>query len=136
MLLVELCLCIQFSNATLERFFSHLKVVKTQLRSMVSAESSNSIMRIRLKGLGSEEFNQDYASKCADFGIIPRHAILININKKNIQNENPTNEKEENSISMNLEVKVAHVLAKKSVKYNVRIIYHCLYTNKLFYSAF
>ena len=37
---------------------------------------------------------------------------------------------------MNLEVKVAHVLAKKSVKYNVRIIYHCLYTNKLFYSAF
>ena len=33
MLLLELCLCTPFSNATLERFFSHLKVVKTQLRS-------------------------------------------------------------------------------------------------------
>ena len=30
MLLIELCLCNPFSNATLERFFSHLKVVMTQ----------------------------------------------------------------------------------------------------------
>ena len=29
MLLLELCLCTPFSNATLERFFSHFKVVKT-----------------------------------------------------------------------------------------------------------
>ena len=56
-----------FSSATLERFFSHFKVVKTQLRSKLSAKSLNSIMRIRMKGLSLEEFNQDYASICADF---------------------------------------------------------------------
>ena len=59
--------CTPFSNATLERFFSHLKVVKTQLRSKLLAKSLNSIMRIRMKGFSLEEFNQDYASKCADF---------------------------------------------------------------------
>ena len=67
MLLLELCLCSLFSNATLERFFSHLKVVKTQLRSKLSTECLNSIMRIRMKGLSLEEFKKRYASKCADF---------------------------------------------------------------------
>ena len=33
-------------------------------------------------------------------------------------------------------MKVAHVLAKKSVKYNVRVIFHRLYTSKLFDSGF
>ena len=84
MLLLELFLCTPFSNATLERFFSHLKVVKTQLRSKLSAESLNSIMRIRMKGLSLEEFKQYYASKCAEFSIIPKGVVLINLNEKNI----------------------------------------------------
>ena len=58
------------------------------------------------------------------FGTIPKHAVLINVNEKNIPNENPAKEKEYNSISVNLQVKVAHVLPKKSVKYNVRVIFH------------
>ena len=70
------------------------------------------------------------------FGIIPKHAVLINVNEKNIPNENPAKEKEYNSMSMNLQVKVAHVLAKKSVKYNVREVFHNLYSSKLCYSGF
>ena len=93
-----------------------------------------------MKGLSLEEFNQDYASKCADFWYNSRHnskhAVLINVNEKHIPNENPAKEKEYNSISMNLQVKVAHVLAKKSVKYNVRVIFHRLYSSKLCYSGF
>ena len=50
-LLIELCLCTPFSNAPLERDFSHLKVVLTEIRSRLSSESLNSIMRIRMKGL-------------------------------------------------------------------------------------
>ena len=69
-------------------------------------------------------------------GIILKHNVLINVNEKNIQNENPTKIKEKNSISMNLQVKVAHVLAKKSVNHNVRVIFHRLYTSKLFDSGF
>ena len=69
-------------------------------------------------------------------GIIPKHAVLINVNEKNIPNENPAKEKEYKSMSMNLQVKVAHVLAKKSVKYNMRVIFHRLYSSKLCYSGF
>ena len=50
-LLVELCLSTPLSNATLERFFSYLKVVKTEIRSRLSSESLNSIMRICMKAL-------------------------------------------------------------------------------------
>ena len=72
------------------------------------------------------------------FGIIPKHAILVNLNKnkKDMPSENPTKEKKYNSISMNFQVKVAHVLAKTSVKYNMTAIFHCLYSSKLCYSGF
>ena len=70
------------------------------------------------------------------FGIIPKHAVLINVNEKNIPNQNPAKEKAYNSMLMNLQVKVAPVLVKKSVKYNVRVIFHRLYSSKLCYSDF
>ena len=64
MILIELCLCTPFSNATLERFFSHFKLVKTELRSRLSSESLNSLMRIRMKGLSITDFDKDYSSQC------------------------------------------------------------------------
>ena len=64
MILTELCLCLPFSNATLERFFSHLEVVKTELRSRLLSESLNSLMRIRMKGLSITDINKDYLSQC------------------------------------------------------------------------
>ena len=105
MLILELCLCTPFFNATLERFFGHLKVVKTQLRSNLSAESLKSFIRIRMKGLSLKEFNQDNLEMPGNvpiFGIIPKHAFLISVNEKNIPRENPSKEKEYNLISMNL----------------------------------
>ena len=114
MLLLELCLCTTFSNTTLERF-SHLKVVTTKFRSKLSARSLNSIMRKRIKGVSLEEFNQDYTSKCADFLYNSRARRLNQSKRKEYAERKSTKEKEYNSISMNLQVKVAHVLAKKSV---------------------
>ena len=70
------------------------------------------------------------------FDIITKHAVLINLNEKNIPSENPTKEKEYNSISMNLQVKVAHDLAKTNVKFNMTVIFHRLYFSKLCYSGF
>ena len=37
---------------------------------------------------------------------------------------------------MNLKVKVAHVIAKRRVKYNMTVVFHCLYSSKLFYPGF
>ena len=50
-LLIELCRCTPFSNATLEMFFSHFKFIKTEVRPRLSNKSSNSIMRIKMKNL-------------------------------------------------------------------------------------
>ena len=63
MILIKLCLCTPFSNATLERFFNHLKVVKMELRSRLLGESLNSLMRIRMRGLSITDFNKDYSSQ-------------------------------------------------------------------------
>ena len=70
------------------------------------------------------------------FDIILKHTILNNLNKKNTPRENPTKAKEYNSKSMNLQVKVARVLVKESVKYNMTVIFHYLYSSKLCYSGF
>ena len=66
-LLVELCLCTPFSKPTLERFFNHLKVVKTEIRSRISSESLNSSMRICMKGLLITEFKENYLNDCDDY---------------------------------------------------------------------
>ena len=51
MLLIELSRCTPFSNITLERFFSHFKFIKIEIRSRLSNKNLNSIMRIKLKNL-------------------------------------------------------------------------------------
>ena len=53
-----------FSNATFERFCSHLKVVKMELRSRLLSESLNSLMRICMKGLSINNFDKDSSSQC------------------------------------------------------------------------
>ena len=82
-LLVELCLCTPFSNATLERFFSHLKVVKTEIRSILSSESLNSVMRIRMKGLLISEFKENYSNGCVDYWYNSRSRLLNQQKRKN-----------------------------------------------------
>ena len=47
-LVIEICLCTPCSNAMLERFFNHLKVVKTDQRVSLSSSSLNSILHIKL----------------------------------------------------------------------------------------
>ena len=62
-LVIEICLCTPCSNATLERFFSHLKFVKTDQRTSLSAGSLNAVLRIKLRGTSITEFNKQYAEK-------------------------------------------------------------------------
>ena len=67
MLLIELCRCTPFSNATLERFFSHFKFIKTEIRSRLSNKSLNSVMRIKMNNLSIVDFNTKYSSQCIDY---------------------------------------------------------------------
>ena len=60
LLLSELCLCAPFSNASLERFFSHMNIVKIDIRSKLSSKSLNSMLRIRMTNLSLNDFNSPY----------------------------------------------------------------------------
>ena len=60
-LIIEICLCTPSSNATLERFFNHLKVVKTNQRARLSADSLNSILPIKMKKLWHNVFHDEYS---------------------------------------------------------------------------
>ena len=62
-LLIELCLCTPCSNATLERFFSQMKEVKTEQRTALSSSSLNALLRIKLRQLSTNEFHEDFNEK-------------------------------------------------------------------------
>ena len=44
-----------------------MKVAKTEIRSRLSSESLNSIIRIRMKGLSIIEFKENYSNDCVDY---------------------------------------------------------------------
>ena len=67
LLLVEICLCAPFSNASLERLFSHMIIVKSTTRSRLSNRSLNSILRIRISGISIRSFHDKYLQKCVDY---------------------------------------------------------------------
>ena len=89
-----------------------------------------------MKGLGLEEFNQDYASVCADFWCNSKACHLNQCKQKEYAKLKSNKRKREKTDYNELKVKVAHVLVKKSVEYNVRVMFHHFYTSKLFDSGF
>ena len=60
LILSELCLCAPFSNASLKRFFSHMNIIKTNIRSKLSSKSLNLTLRIRMTNLSLNDFNSLY----------------------------------------------------------------------------
>ena len=55
-LIIEICLCAPFSNASLERLFSQMNLIKTALRKRLTNDSLNSILRININGLSLQIF--------------------------------------------------------------------------------
>ena len=55
------------SNATLERFFSQLQLVKTDLRTALSSSSLNALLRIKLRGTSITAFNEKYSDKVVSY---------------------------------------------------------------------
>ena len=62
-LVIEIRLCKPCSNATLERFFNHLKVVKTDQRTSLSSFTLNSILRVKLRQIPITHFHEKFADK-------------------------------------------------------------------------
>ena len=64
LLIVEICLYTLFSNATLERLFSQMNLIKTKVRNRHSNDSLNSSLRIQINGITLQDFHKTYVKKC------------------------------------------------------------------------
>ena len=95
-LLVDLCLCTPLSNATLERLFSHLKVVEAEIRSRLSSESLNSVIRIRMKGLSITEFKENNSNDCVDYWYNSRSWHFNQQKRKKYEDRNATKKQQPN----------------------------------------
>ena len=69
MLLVELCLCAPYSNAQLERFFNHLKYVKSGVRCSLTQSSLNSLLFIKMLSddISITRFNEALSARCVEY---------------------------------------------------------------------
>ena len=66
-LIIEICLCAPFSNASLERLFSKMNLIKTTLCNCLTNDSLNSILRINISGLSLQSFHDEHLEKCVNY---------------------------------------------------------------------
>ena len=59
---IEICICAPCSNATLERFFSQLRVVKSVWHNRLSEENLTHLLLIKVTGPSREIFHNDYCN--------------------------------------------------------------------------
>ena len=62
LLLIELCLCTPYSNATIEHFFSYMKAVKNDWRNQLSDQNLDSLMRIWVCSPSLSCYHNDYVA--------------------------------------------------------------------------
>jgi hypothetical protein len=60
---IELCLCAPYSNATVERFFNYMKIVKTDWRSKLNESNLESLLRIKVQGPNLNDFAETLCPK-------------------------------------------------------------------------
>ena len=65
--MIETCLCAPFSNASLERLFSKISLIKTTPRNRLTNDSLNSILRINISGLSLQSFHDEHLEKCVNY---------------------------------------------------------------------
>ena len=66
LLIIEICLCAPISNASLERLFSQMNLVKTTVRNRLSNPVLNALLRIRVSGITVDEFHKNYVNRCVN----------------------------------------------------------------------
>ena len=83
-----LCFCTPISNATLERLFNHMNLVKTNIQNRLSNDSLNSILQIRLNGISMQTFHNVQFNKCVHYWYDTKNRRLQQKQNKTTQNKN------------------------------------------------
>ena len=66
-LIIEICLCAPFSNASLERLFSQMNFIKSTLHNRLTNDSLNSVLRINISRLSLQSFHDEHLEKCVNY---------------------------------------------------------------------
>ena len=65
-LIIEIRLCAPLSNASLEKLFSQMNLIKT-IRSRLTNDSLNSVLCINISGLSLQRFHDEHLQKCLNY---------------------------------------------------------------------
>ena len=75
-LIIEICFCAPFSNASLERLFRKISLIKTTLHNHLTNDSLNSILRILISGLPLQIFHDEHLEKCVNYWFNSKNRYL------------------------------------------------------------
>ena len=75
-LIIEIWLCAPFSNASLERLFSKMNLIKTTLCYHSMSNSLNSIWCINITGLSWWSFHDEHLEKCVNYWFNTKNCCL------------------------------------------------------------
>ena len=75
-LIIEICFCATFSNASLERLFRKMSLIKTTLHNHLTNDSLNSILRILISGLPLQIFHDEHLEKCVNYWFNSKNRYL------------------------------------------------------------
>ena len=81
-LIIEICLCPPFSNASLEKLFSKMNLIKTTLQNRLTNSSLNSILRINTSGLSLQSFQDEHLEKCVNYWFKAKNRRLSQCKRK------------------------------------------------------
>ena len=66
LLVLEICVRVPYSSATLERLFSQMNLIKTLLRNRLNNASLNAILRVRINGISLQQFHDNFVNRCVN----------------------------------------------------------------------
>ena len=74
--------CATFYNASLERLFSKMNLIKTTLCNCLTNDSLNSILRINISGLSLQSFHDEHLEKCVNYWLNVKNRRLSQRKRK------------------------------------------------------
>ena len=75
-MIIEICLCAPFSNVSLERLFSKMNLIKTNICNRLTNDSLNSILSINISGLPLQSFHDEQLEKCVNYWFNTKNCCL------------------------------------------------------------
>ena len=99
LLIIELCLCAPFANAALERLFSQMNLIKTNVRNRLKNNALNVLLRIRISGLSMDISHKEYVHRCVNWWYQRKDRRVNQCKRKSYEKRKTTTSKRPHFVS-------------------------------------